>query len=830
MLIEEHIETIDLARDSDEEIPLVIEEKRVSRVNIKQEMNHKQNLITERLHNDLDKQFKELEKNIEGRHSGNAGNTVEEFIKTSEDNSNDCTQVNCNLTRNLLEELKSYKLSTMKYDIQKQLKYLDDQENKLDCLLATIPADHVQRHSLELKKRNMCEKLRQKLTEQENAISKQDKESNKVCFGSEARSTNVSEEKPKQNNYEIIEQEPNIAVYDNQNEKTCNDKNDTIAGIVSTKESVNQNMHTAPTFDICNQENENSSLTVQNPTKSIDTTPAVDCVHQSIDTGPTVSVLQQLDPRNMSARIIFEDEDDDDDFYFGLGNNEAVDTSTKYCNAIDQTTVIDITDEDSNSGEVRGGSDCINPYWSHNCSQILAQERAASNKSLLLDKYKIEQVAYVKELIRETNKEFTGFKNNITVGQLAIEGSVKEAVNENQVHVVQKEIIYINQSINQTISIKKMSEHDHTYTKIKSLTISASQNINQIDENKCSEPTSRIHVNMAEKVNNESGDIEVDAINLHRRITMQHINAHDMEMNSVNKERNMSKNIDGASSSNMNQQIENHIQLEHEQCFINQEHKDDHNEAHKVKLNLYQSEPNISDVVQYDVMQELKDLDESNQNVAKESVDSDMRKLHISKSVDSIIDSCESKGTKSINRESSESIDVVRLSRVNNTSDSDVNKNVPIELKLDNTKDTTAGEHKSTIDTSEANAEKNNLKLDALEPSPGSSNINVSMVSCPEDSAPGASICWELNEISDSEHSQETSVGEENQHQEDIGEWRITTQLVFVYGFVRGNGTKVGMIRAILMHFRLFRQEDSGEISLNKTWFLDLTDLYSRKS
>lgn len=790
MLIEEHIETIDLARDSDEEIPLVIEEDRVPRVDIKQEANHKQNLITERWRIDCDRQFKELENIIKGIHLDNADNTGgdEEFIKPSEDNSNDCTQVNCNLTRNLLEELKCYKLSMMKYDIQEQLKYLEDQENKLNCLLATIPADHVQRHSLELKKRNMSEKLRQKLTEQENAISQQDKESNKV--GSEAHSTNVSEETPKQNIYEIIEQEPNIAVCDNQSEKNCNGNNKTIAGIVSTQESVNQNIHTALTFDICNQENENSSLIVENPTKSIDTTPAVDCVHQDIDTGYTVSVLEQFDPRNMSTTIIFEDEDDDDDFYFGLDNNEAVDTNTKYGNAIDQTNVIDISDEDSNSDEVRGGSDCINPYWSHNCSQILAQERTASNKSLLLDKYKTEQVAYVKELIRETNKELTCFKNNITVGQkLAIEGSIKEAVIENQVHIVQKEIIYIKRSNNQAIAIKKMLEHDHTYTKIKRLINSASQSINQIDENKCSEPTSRIDVNIAEKVTNESGDIKVDAINLHCRTAMQNINARDTEINSVNKERNMSKNIDEASSSNMYQTIENHIQLEHEQRSINQAHKDDHNEAHKVEPNLYQSEPNISDVVQYDDMHEPKNLDEPNQNATKESVGSDVvtRKLHI---LESIIVSCESKGTKSINHESSKSIDLVRLPHMNNTNDSDVHKVVPIELKLDNTRDSvlTAGEHKSTIDTSGANAEKKDLKHYALEPSPGSSNINVSIVSCSEDSAPGASICWELNEISDSEHSEEMSVGEENQHEKDIGKWRITIQLVFVYGFVREMG------------------------------------------
>lgn len=677
ILIEENIETIDLAGDSDEERRLVIEEDRGPCVDTNLGVNHKQKRTTERLDYILNRQFKESENNIDGRmHS-----EIAEFVNTREDNSNDRTEVNCKLSGNLLENansspnsLRSTKMLMMKHDIQKQLKYIEDQENKLNSILASFPADHVDRHSLKWRNRNMCLRLKQVLIEQQNAIFGQEKKSSNAGFGSGTHSKYVSEENPSQNSNEVIEQEPNIAVYDNRSKENCNENNNG----TMIKESVNQNIDSTSTLDNPSQENENS--TVGNPTKLVDTTPIAEGAYHDIDTGPTVSVLEKLDPRNMRARIIFEDEDDDHDFYFELGDNGAVDSSTKYGDPNNQTNVINIIDRASNSGEARDVSECVNPYMSHSCSQDSAQEQVVSNNSMLLDKNKIEQVAYVKELIKESVEELTSFKNKLIIEQKqVIEGfSIKAAINDNQVHVAKKDRSDINQRINNPIVIRRMSEHDHTYTKMKSVNNSVNQSNNQIDENKFSDPNGCNNVNVV--VENKSGNIKANVINVLLHATMQNTNARDTEIHSVNKERNIPKNKDISPSSDMNQTIENHIQLEHEQCSVSQELKKYLNKTFNSEPKLDQSEPNISD-----------------------------------------------------------------------------------------------GVHKSRVDRSDANTENNDLNPELLELEPLNSNIN-SKLNYVKESSSGTRICWDLNEIGDSEHS-EMSAGEKNLQEGEIGECHFGNSL-----------------------------------------------------
>ncbi|XP_026316476.1 uncharacterized protein LOC113227704 [Hyposmocoma kahamanoa] len=612
----------------------------------------------------------------------------------------------------------------------------------------------------------MCVRFRQKLITQQNAISEQDKESNNTCFGSKIHSTHVSEENPNHKSNEVIEQEPHVAVYDNRNAKTYDENyNGATIGIVSIEEGINQNVDKVSTFDT-SQEYENSKLTVGNPTKLIDNTQAIDGVYQEIDTGQTVSVLEQLDPRNLRARIIFDDEDDDD-FYFELGDNGAIDTSMKGDNVIDQTNIIDITDKDSNSGEARDISDCIKPNMPHSSFQVSAQERSASNKSLLLDKYKIEEVAYVKELIKES-KELTCFKNKLKIEQ---RGATKESIKEatNQVYVAQKQGSGINKIINRATAIKRTSEHDHTYTINKSLNKCTSQNVYDIDENRFSEPRYCNDLNVVEQYKNKPDNIKANAINVHLLSTMQSINAQGTKLNYVEGEKDVSKNKDVALSSNVNQTIENNFQLE--QCSINQENKDGLNKIYGFEPNSNQYEQKISDVVQYVDMSGPNGLDEPNPNVTNEPVDSDNKTgvSQLVKSVGSIPDSCEPLETKLKNHESGENIDVAKSSYVNKPSDLDINQVVPIVLKFDNTKEsvsTTVG-YKTRVDSREANTESNDLKLDSLEPEPGNSNIN-SELNCVEESSSAATVCWELNEISDNEHSKEVSAREDNHHEKGI--------------------------------------------------------------
>lgn len=741
MLIEEDVETIDLAIDSDEERPLIIEEDRDPYVD-EQEDNHEQKRTTKIMHKDLDIHFKESENKIDETRLENTRSTDgnEEFVNSSKDNSSDRFQVKFNLIQNLLEELRNSKMSIfMRRDIQKHLKYLEDQENKLDSLLASIPSGHAQRRSLEKKKRKLCARLRQKLIVRQNAISYQDKESNNSCFSSQSYLKNVCENDPNQKNNEIIEQKQNIAVCDNRNEENCSESNDgtTIGGT---------------TFDNTSQENENSNLTVGNPTELINTSSTIDGIHSKIDTGQTVSLLEQLDPRNLRASIIFEDEEDDD-FYLGLGDNGAMDTSAKCDNAVVQTNIVDITDGDSNSGGAKDTCDCTKPCMSHSSPQLSALERAASNKSLLLDKYKIEQVAYVKELIKETSKELICFKNILPIEQnRATEGNNEETIN--QVHDVQKVGSDMNPNINKAIAVSGMLGHNDSASESK-----------QMEENILIEPKTSYNNLKALKqyTNNKCCIIKANAISLHLQATMQNTNARDSKISYDDKERDMSENKDGASSSNVNQMIESYIKPEHK-------HKDGIYKTYDCDTNLNQSESNMSGVVQYVDVGRPKDLDEPNHNVTNvnEPVESD-NETPVLQIVEST-DTCEPIDTKSKNHVSGDNVVVVKSFYESKPKSSDVNRVVPIELKFEKIKDciSTADEHKTTVDSREVNTENNYSKLDSLERESENSNINAEL-NCVEASSSGATIGVQ---------SEEMSAAGDNHHEEETGEWRITLWLV----------------------------------------------------
>lgn len=752
MLIEEDVETIDLAIDSDEERPLIIEEDRDPYVD-EQEDNHNQKITTKRMHKDLDIHFKESENKIDETRLENTRSTDgnEEFVDSSKDNSSDRIQVKVNLIRNLLEELRYSKMSIfMRQDIQKHLKYLEDQENKLDSLLASIPSGHAERRSLEKKKQKLCARLRQKLIVRQNAISYQDKASNNSCFSSQSHLKNVCENDPNQKNNEIIEQKQNIAVCDNRNEENCSESNDgtTIGGT---------------TFDNTSQENENSNLTLENPTKLINTSSTIDGIHKKIDTGQTVSLLEQLDPRNLRARIIFEDEEDDD-FYLGLGDNGAMDTSAKCDNVVVQTNIVDITDEDSNSGGAKDTCDCTKPCMSHSSPQLSALERAASNKSVLLDKYKIEQVAYVKELIKETSKELICFKNILAIEQnRATEGNSEETIN--QVHDVRKVGSDMNQSINKAIAVSGISGHDHTYTTIQNVNDSASESTKKMEENILIEPKTSFNnlIALKQYTNKKCCNIKANAINLHLQATMQNTNARDTKISYNDKEKDMSENKDGAPSSNVNQMIESNFKPEHK-------HKDGIYKIYDFETNLNQSESKMSGVVHYVDVGGPKDLDEPNHNVTNvnEPVESDNETpvLQIVKSTDT----CEPIDAKSKNHVSGDNVAVVKSFYESKPKGSDVNKVVPMELKFEKTKDciSAADEHKTTVDSSEVNTENNSSKLDSLERESGNSNINTEL-NCVEASSSGATIGVQ---------SEEMSAAGDNHHKEEIGEWRITLWLV----------------------------------------------------
>lgn len=644
------METIDLALDSDEEGPLVIAEDQDPCVDVKQKVNHNVKIMTERLHNILDRHLKELENNVHGSYIENTDEN-ERFVNPSEDNSIDYTKV-------ISLEINN-KLLMMNDDIQKQLKYIKKQENKMNSLLASIPANNVLRPSLEWRTRNTCQRLRQELIQHLKAIPQREKESINACFGSETYATNVIEVKSNQNNNEVVVQEPSVAVHDNRSEGHCNENNNrTMLGITSITESGNL------------IKNGNGNLTVGNRRKFIGTTSAEDDANRDVNIGRAVSVFQQLEPKNMRARIIFEDDDeDDDDFYFGL--------------------------DDSNSGEAGDISDCINPH-------VSSQKKTTSSKKMLLDTYNVEQVAYVKELVKESNEELVSFKNifKSEQKQLTSQESIKETVNDKHVQEGKCEII---QGVNQVIAIRRMSSRDYT-TKMK--------NVNNYEPKSCTD------VNVVEKKENKPD--KEKAVNLRLHATTQNENAQDTEIISAKKDRNkQSESEDIEPSNNMDQIIGNHIQLEHVQCFIMQEQKDDFEKTCRSEPNSDQSVPNISDSVQNVVV-----------------------------------------GSSLVNKP--------------RTSDSDTCKIVPIQLKLDNITDivSTASKHGSGVDLSETKTENNDLKRDSVEPEVGNSNIDARL-NYAEGSLPAATACSVINDISDSEHSDEMSSEEDNPHEEEIGEWHF---------------------------------------------------------
>lgn len=511
-------------------------------------------VITEKVLSDLDRELTELENNIDGKHLENADNTDgnKEFVNTNEDNSIDRTEANSSPN-----SLKGTEVLIMKHDIQTKLKVIKNEEKTLNSLLATVTADNVRPRSFELSKKN-----------ESNSISQQVKKSN--------NGNNHSEEN--HNTNVIIEQDPNTAVQNNGSEQYCNANNDgSIIGIASVKQSISKNIDAASiTVDNQSQEIKNSTFTEENPTNLTGTTLAVDSADQKAPhEGQTISVLEQLDPRHLRARIIFDDDDDDDEFYFCLGDNGSGDTSTNNVN--DHTNIVDIPDAVSNSGEVRDVSNCNNPY-------IADPGFAVGNKSLSVDKQ--QQVAYVKELIKECNEEFVCNKNKLELehNSNASEGCIDEAINDNQVHDVQKKISDINHDINQTIAIARLSDHDHTYTKRERVNASTKKKTRKIGKNEFIKPKTSINVDVAEKNQSKSDNINVNDTN------------YNCESNSDQSETNVT-------------------------------HKDQNTEIHEPNVangslktgNVNRNEPNLSDEVEGVHMHTPKDSDELNSDLTNES-------------------------------------------------------------------------------------------------------------------------------------------------------------------------------------------------------------------